>query len=301
MIRYPLTQTALVDLVNQACPSWWQRSYADTQVAIKSRQHNTARQYWGDVKSVFIRLQGSKCAYCEKPMAQGSFNNIDYDVEHYRPKSSCKIWPTDAAKKRLGIDYVVNSGRSRGYPELAFHLFNYAVACKVCNSPYKSDCFPILGAPNEHDYDAGVLNASERPVIPMPIGDWGEDPSSFLDFEGFIAVAKDQTPAVKRRAQILIDFFELNSRRDILVGRATAIALAYKHLREEVNLDLAISEAQAQEWVSGVQLDTAPFAAAVRAFVRKYEQDKTAAKKIAQLAVQFAVRSDVSLKATLDS
>jgi hypothetical protein len=182
MIAYPVSTEDLIKAINLESPAWFGKAYGDTIIAINTRKYDNSKSYWGDVKLAFIKLQSSKCAYCEKPMAEGEKSNIDYDVEHHRPKSRCRPWPDAKTKQRLKIDYSLNQGRERGYPELAFHPYNYIVACKVCNSPYKSDYFPLIGSPNESSFDPVELNQSEEPVIPMPLGKWGEDPASFLDF-----------------------------------------------------------------------------------------------------------------------
>ena len=37
---------------------------------------------WSETKQVYIELQHSKCAFCEKPLE----GRIEQDVEHFRPK-----------------------------------------------------------------------------------------------------------------------------------------------------------------------------------------------------------------------
>jgi hypothetical protein len=295
MIAYPISKDQLVTAIEKEAPNWFAKAYRDTQAAIASRQYDSSKNYWGEIKGAYTGLQNSKCAYCEKPMAQGDKSNIDYDMEHHRPKSRCRAWPDAKTKKRLKIDYAVNNGRERGYPELAFHPFNYIAACKVCNSPYKSDYFPILGSPNPSSFDPVELNRTEYPVIPMPMGDWGEDPSTFLDFEGFIAVAKSGDIKIKRRAEAFIDFFELNRRADLLVGRASLVLLCFYALQEVKSQVLAKSKADAQSWVEGYCASGGAYSAVATAFVRLYKQQPNLAKDYAKIAMVYINRKSQRL------
>ncbi len=307
MIHYPVTLTELVSAIDSALgtakrrQAWWAKAYGDFLRAVNQRTHNAKQTYWTDIKEAYITLQCNKCAYCETPMPQGSKALIAYDVEHYRPKSATTPWPTAEMIKSLGITYKVNAGRSRGYPELAHHPYNYAVACKVCNSPYKSSFFPILGKPDANSYDVAHLNKQEHPAIPLPLGDWGEDPGSLLTFEGFIAVPASNDELLRERAQVVIDFFELNRRPDLLLGRATAIVVAYQHLKELKHPDLASDVAMAQSWVDGDLSQTAPFASAVRAFKILFDTDEPRARTVARLANSYISKKSPALAQSLTS
>lgn len=293
MIHYALDHQALIDAINQELgsqakqDSWWRRAHADFQRAVQERRFEKTHAYWSEIKGAFIELQHHKCAYCERPMAQGPNRAIDYDVEHHRPKSQTQAWPDAATVQRLKITYQVGQGRARGYPELAHQPSNYAVACKVCNSPLKADHFPLLGQAHQDSYDIAELNRVEQPAIPLPLGDWGEDPSGFLDFEGFVAVAGSADPAQRLRAQVVIDFFELNLRPDLLLGRAQAIALLHEHLRETQQPVLAHDVAQAQAWLQADLADSAPYAAAARAFAKLNGRNPARAREVARLAHQY--------------
>lgn len=307
MIHYPVTLSELVSAIDSALgtakrrQAWWAKAHSDFLRAVNERTHDAKKAYWSEIKEAYITLQCSKCAYCETPMPQGSKALIAYDVEHHRPKSATTHWPTAEMIKLLGITYTVNAGRSRGYPELAHHPYNYAVACKVCNSPYKSSFFPILGKPDATSYVVAQLNKQEHPAIPLPLGEWGEDPGLFLTFEGFIAVPASNDQLLRKRAQVVIDFFELNRRPDLLLGRATAIVVAYQHLKELKQPDLASDVAMAQAWVDGDLSQTAPFAAAVRAFKLLYDTDESRAREIVRLANSYISKKSPNLAQSLAS
>lgn len=307
MIHHEVTLDELVGAINSALGNlkrqraWWAKAHRDFLRAIDEQTHNAKQAYWSDIKEAYITLQCFKCAYCETPMPQGSKALIAYDVEHHRPKSTTSPWPTAEMVTLLGIRYKVNMGRRRGYPELAHHPYNYAVACKVCNSPYKSSFFPILGEPDASSYHVEQLNQKERPAVPLPLGDWGEDPASFLTFEGFIAVPASDDAQLRKRAQVVIDFFELNRRPDLLLGRAAAIVVAYQHLKELNQPDLASDTAMAREWVDGDLRPSAPFAAAVRAFKLLFDTDELRAREVARLANSYISKKSPSLAKRLTS
>ena len=302
MIHYKIDQAKLVSEIDKESPNgiWWKKAKREFDRSIAAGAHDPNKEYWGEVKGAFMRLQNYKCVYCETPLAQGEKAKIDYDVEHHRPKSRVKPWPNSKTRKQLGITYSVSSGRGQGYPELAHHPYNYSVACKVCNSPYKSDYFPILGVPSAAGvFDLTLLNRGERTAIPLPLGDWGEDPSGFLTFHGFVAIPAGADQISKRRAEIVIDFFELNRRPDLLLGRAAAIAQIYSYLREVQLPNLAIDSVEATRWVDNAISDSAPYSAASRAFYDLFKNSPGKAKEIAKISARYIERKDPGLAAGL--
>ncbi len=101
---------------------------------------------WSEVKPVYMSLQRDKCAYCERKLASADFGGtIEHDLEHFRPKSSARPWPTTAISRERGLVYTFPTGKhhASGYYWLAYHPLNYCVACKKCNTPLKLDFFPI--------------------------------------------------------------------------------------------------------------------------------------------------------------
>jgi len=146
MIRIPVTPEELTRLIEEEAPGWSKRAAERTKQA-RRLQRFTGPGIWSEVKGVYMKLQHHKCAYCERPMAESPEAKLEYDVEHFRPKSRVTPWPDEDTAKRLRIRYKVRSGAARGYPLLAHDPRNYAVTCKVCNSPLKADHFPIDGKP----------------------------------------------------------------------------------------------------------------------------------------------------------
>jgi hypothetical protein len=304
MINYRVDIKKLTDEISRLAPNnnarWWKKAFKQYVASCKSKKHDKTKEYWSDIKSAYINLQFSKCIYCEKPLAIGKGENIDYDMEHYRPKGHVEQWPAALVLKRMGLRKAIVSGRTRGYPELAHHPMNYAASCKVCNSPNKQDYFPIAGLPSAHEIDIKKLNAWEKPLIPLPLGDWGDDPEQILDYEGFICMPKQGTaPSTIRRAKIIIDVFELNLRPDLLLGRATKVGRVYECLEECRAPNLATDAVQANRWLNTELGDASSFAATARALVREYRRDRASARRLAILAKDYAVTHEAALRGRL--
>jgi hypothetical protein len=134
--------------------------------------------------------------------------------------------------------------------------------------------------------------------VPAPTG---EDPSQFLTFEGYIAVPASNDEQLRKRAQVVIDFFELNRRPDLLLGRATAIVLTYQHLKELNQLDLAPDVETARSWVDADLRQTAPFASAVRSFKVLFDTDEPLAREVARLANSYISKKSSALAQSLTS
>jgi len=132
-----------------------------------------------------MELQGDcKCAFCERSLESKKYGKIEQDVEHFRPKASVKNWPVPAALKKLGVAPTAVPAGAKGYHLLPHHLFNYAAACKPCNSVLKKDYFPIAGAYATDGSDPAALTAGEQPYLIYPIGQVDDDPETLIDFHG---------------------------------------------------------------------------------------------------------------------
>src|SRR5262249_46576932 len=163
---------------------------------------------WSDIKDVYIRLQGSKCIYCET-MIEG---NIANDVEHYRPKAKVSPWKVPAWLGKAGLTTTkpATPQGDRGYSRLADEPLNYGASCKFCNSVLKKNLFPICGARQTFGKDPRRMK-SERPLLIYPIGGIDEDPEKLIRFVGM-----HPEPAVARgrrgyfRALATIEVFRLD-------------------------------------------------------------------------------------------
>ena len=128
----------------------------------------------GDVKTKLLVIYAHCCAFCEARV-----NKYD-DTEHFRPK------------------HEITGINTEGYYWLAVEWSNLLIACKVCNSDYKGNHFPIAGTrlmpPTTFDFNNATVVSdffrrnhiqsveleSELPLLLHPVLD---NPDDYLSFE----------------------------------------------------------------------------------------------------------------------
>jgi hypothetical protein len=274
-------QEPVLDQIRRDHPNWLGRAEAKREAAVAAGKVGDGDGIWSDIKGLFIRAQHYKCGYCEEPMAEiaeGKTEGIgvDYDIEHFRPKNRVQDWPSKGVlAERPGIDYAdrVAAGLAAGYVRLAFDPQNYLVSCKLCNSFYKGDRFPIAGRPESVAILRSELDAVELPLLFFPFGEDGDDPEELLTFEG-AAIGPRPTLAdhERLRARVVIDFFELDSRGGLLYGRSAVIKMLFPELERR-----GVPDADA--FVEALQSARFPYAACARAFVQLYDEDPEAARR----------------------
>ncbi len=248
---------------------------------------------WSDVKYLFMSIQNDKCAYCERKLAsQGDGGAAEHDLEHFRTKNPVKAW---SAPKE--IDFPTGGAIADGYYWLAFHLLNYCTACKKCNSGFKSNFFPIGGksckAPDE---PSPALLSSERPFLIYPLGDLDEDPEDLVRFRGLVAFPPAGDPLLKgkartdahrnRRARVVIAFFDLNHREELLWGRAERL----RNLEKALTLINTGSQAERRHAEDDLRRMTNGFSehtACIRAMIRLYQNDLKTARKLFQTVRKY--------------
>ena len=241
-----------------------------------------------------MKLQHHKCAYCERPMAEGAHANIDYDVEHFRPKSRVTPWPDAKTPKRLRIRYKVRSGVAKGYPLLAHEPRNYAVTCKPCNTPLKADHFPIDGKPSRVGQDLAKLDAEEKPLLIFPVGSHGAAPEELITFEGILPVPAKHARYDRKRAQVTIDFFELHLRSELRSGRAHLLVLLWDKL-QIARTGTPEQRKDAQEVLEAARQNFFPFAGCARAFLDLFAKDPVKAEAYYREAHRLVARKEPGL------
>ena len=82
MIRYALSEKELRRRIEMAKKGWLARAEAQTEQNAATNEPEFP-SLWSEIKQVYIDLQHSKCAFCEKPLE----GRIEQDVEHFRPKA----------------------------------------------------------------------------------------------------------------------------------------------------------------------------------------------------------------------
>ena len=291
MIKITISRDALLARITARRPRWLANAKKRARRAVAARHVDEADGTWSAIKSVFIALQHHKCAYCESPLAKPSADStdamsVDYDVDHFRPKNRVTPWPTgDVVRRRAGLDYAarVRRGAKAGYVRLAFDPTNFLAACKVCNTGYKRDRFPIAGRPDTRLLDRAKLDAKERPLLLFPLGDWGDDPAKHLSFIGPIVHVHARRGEGRLRARTVIDFFELDTREDLIEARCHLLMLLWPQLEARAKAR-SVDRPRARAFVVAATADRFPHAACARAFVALHERDRRAARRVFEAA-----------------
>lgn len=286
MIRYAITVQALNTAIAAEDPNWRNRTRQRTAACRRAKKFKGVAD-WSPIKAAYVKLQHSKCCYCEKRLEEETYGLGEHDVEHFRPKSAVRDWLTAAIRKEIGMlpKESRNQASKRGYYLLAYHPLNYAAACRTCNSSLKGSHFPILGRRRVTGAHPHLLQTSERPLLIYPVSDIDEDPEQLIRFEGIVAIPVAASVDRERhlRARGTIRFFHLNTGagRELLVrDRAEVIDSAWKSLRIiALNADQQeVAEAKAD--LVRMNKPSQPHANCVRSFLRLYQQDANRARAI---------------------
>ncbi|MDH0864250.1 hypothetical protein [Mitsuaria sp. GD03876] len=267
MRRYPIGRQKLLDDIEVERPRWLKRAEARTAQYVADGDYTGGKEFWSEIKAVYIRLQHEKCAYCETRLQGAAFAIKVHEVEHFRPKQSVKAWPSPSAAHLQGFvpPGPVGSASPVGYYKLAYHPFNYAIACTRCNSTLKSNYFPV-GGPRQTDGHDPSLMHGEKPLLVYPISDIDDDPEELITFEGVLAVPKRRSGPDRDRALVTIAFFQLNH-QDLTTRRAESLAALWLSL--EAMAALPAGHPMAAQYLAAIDRACAPggeFSACMRAF-----------------------------------
>ncbi len=138
---------------------------------------------WQDHKKHFSDVQHDKCGFCEAYVSATDHGA----VEHYRPKGSVSTLVEEGKEIDSGprlrgrrVAPFKHGPLCDGYWWLAYEWTNWLFACKICNSSWKLDLFPLAGAPKPRSTSPGV---DDRPLLLNPYGK--AEPSRHLRFTDF--------------------------------------------------------------------------------------------------------------------
>ena len=253
---------------------------------------------WGDIKDVFVRIQHFKCGYCERPMprpqrcpgeddAERRGGRREYDIEHFRPKGSVRRWP-DAG---LGTQYDFDTGDAMagGYSWLAHDCLNYLASCKTCNQDNKKDYFPISRNRGRACYDVSRLNDLERPFLVNPVGAGDVKPEDLIGFHGVLATPRGARGHKRRRGMIIIDFFGLNLRDDLILQRCNLVVAMWPYLERHRAGDPQEREDAARE-IERLTSSASQHANCARCFRDLHASDRAAARRFYTTARQRSER-----------
>lgn len=279
MIRHAIAPNELRRKINVKSPSWYGKARTLNMALPANPASSDFKSIWGDIKTVYMGLQGSKCMYCEMQV-EGSISN---DVEHFRPKAKVNPWkvPRYLAKAGLTTTAYTTSKGDPGYKNLAYHPWNYGASCKVCNSILKKNYFPICGKRQSGALDARRMR-SERALFIYPIGDQDDAPETLIGFRGLMP--EPLFPAGSHeyfRALATIEAFKLNDgveREELFSARAHFMRQLFSELETLRTSNSASRRLGAQSWID-VLLDVrSPHSNCLRCFSDTYAIDRPTAE-----------------------
>ncbi len=280
MIRHSIPAPPLVERVDAAVPKWRAKAAKRTCGFKQKKRYSEKSSIWSEVKPLYMTLQGeNKCVYCERKFGSVEASTVEYDLEHFRPKSHVDEWPVPQSLLQVGVIVTKPKATNTGYYLLPYHLENYSSSCKTCNTRYKLDRFPIGGAYSMQGTDPRLL-LSEQPLLIYPMGDWDIDPESVIEFLGFMPQAKSVSPDYLR-GLVTIAFFgldDIDMRSDLFRERAIIIVSMKPFLEDANNAGASAADrAAAQRRVDRFTSAKSPHANCARSFERLYKADRAAA------------------------
>ena len=287
MIRYPIEREDLIQRIRTLNSGWLARALERTEQYIDAQDYVGGSEFWGSIKQVYIELQHEKCAYCETQLQGAAYASKVHEIEHFRPKSSVKAWPE--RKKPAWSDFPAHIATGlpseKGYYALAYHPFNYAIACTRCNSSLKSNFFPLRGVREVALADPS-LSQAEDALLVYPISNVDTDPAQLIAFDGVLAVPRLLAGPDHERALTTIYFFDLNH-QDLTSRRAEMIGHLWNAL-ESRRLATDLPDRQfAQDTIAMVCSAAGQFSACMQAFQQLYQHDRPTARQKALYARQL--------------
>lgn len=292
MIRYAVSRAELLALIERERPGWLGRAAARTAGFRQAGKFSDKSPIWSEIKGVYIRLQGGgKCAFCERKLESEAYGRIEFDVEHFRPKSKVRAWNVPKALADLGVVAAAPPPGAKGYHLLAYAPFNYLVSCKPCNSTLKSDYFPVAGAYDTNGENPAALKSKEKPLLIYPLGTIDDDPERLIRFHGVSPQPVAARRSHKRsRALATIAFFRLDDvvgRENLILERAHVIASLCGDLEVLADGGSAARVERARALAASRTSPYSPHTNCARSFQALFQSDRAAAEALANAAARF--------------
>ena len=283
MIRYDYDSAAVSAAIAAIDKNWAKKAWNWTDALIVGGSFpSNAPALWSDVKPVFMDLQHNKCIYCERQFSNRDYGTIEWDLEHFRPKSTVAAWPD--ASRHPDLHYGFATGASSGgYYWLAYNLQNYAASCKVCNSTFKHIFFPVAKPRGTVAADPIALLA-EEPYICLPLGADDDDPEELITFVVTSAIPAAKSGRRRERGEVIIDFFGLNKRDELHRERARMIGTFGSFLKALADGHAGPTE---EALIARIDDPAIPHANCVRAFRRLWQDDEPLARRAHELCLLF--------------
>lgn len=285
MRRYDVARQQLLDLIGAEKSNWIGRARTRTSEYKQARAYTGGSEFWGEIKGVYIRLQHEKCAYCETKLQGAALASKVHEVEHFRPKSSVQAWPPSKRPDYLSDfapSWSLGPDSDTGYYCLAYHPFNYAIACTRCNSTLKSNFFPVRGPRDVNGEDPSHMQVEEALLV-YPISDIDEDPARIITFHGVTAMPAQSSGYAYERAVTTIRFFQLNH-EDLTTRRAALLMPLWLNL-EDLAQDAGGGNSQPKQRAVDRACDArSEFSRCMEAFRSLHQTDSAEAKRLAEFA-----------------
>ncbi len=270
-------------LINAHNSTWLNRAAERTATYKTAGKVTHSSHIWSEIKEVFMKIQGNKCAFCESELEGRTSGKGVHDVEHFRPKNRITKWQSSSEFDALGIA-ITDPAVSKGYHLLTYNLLNYSIACGPCNQALKRDRFPIKGDYNTDMENPSTESNAEIPLLLFPIGDVDIDCEDLISFDGAVpkTVAPNDLPF--ERAITTIDFFR--------IGRADERGRLFLERCEKIlSIDSILSEeddpADYDDILKNMIADYSKHASCARSYVELLKNDKTKAAEVLKEAKQF--------------
>jgi hypothetical protein len=292
MIRYPVTEAKLREMIERESPGWLKDAAARTKKFRQDGRYSEEKGNWSAVKGAYMDIQKNKCAYCEEEFESKLYGKIYHDIEHFRPKNGVKAWPPKSRRKefqKLGCDLATGDDWNEGYYLLAYHPFNYATACKACNSVLKKNYFPIGGPRGAQSANPKTLKG-EKPYLIYPLGSIdGDNPENLITFNGIHPQPKAKNGTHKYwRAWVTIHLFALDGRERLLKGRAERIIAL--DMARTIEKNPAVTPEERQRAADSIERLKDPSSAhsnCVRCFDALYQKKPAEAEEIVAKADEY--------------
>lgn len=289
MIRFNITYDELKERIRKEDASWLDDAEKKTEEFQRLGKYSESSTIWRRVVRIYMRLQHNKCAFCERKLeAPESGGTREFDIEHFRPKSSVKAWPTNKIIRELNLpdDFPRSKGCDKGYYLLPYHPLNYTVACKPCNSSFKSNYFPIRGNRNVNADDPRNLQ-DEQAYLVYPVGDFDDDPETIVKYNGVIAVPVKKEGESYDRARVIIVFFDLNDREEYFSERAEKISHLFQSLENFHHPPTEMHRKLAERAVIHLISEKSSHSNCNRSFKYLYENNKDKAIKVVKEIIKY--------------
>jgi len=287
VIRYAVSPAKLRAAITEVDEKWFTNTAAILAGLPSPPKSSDFKPLWSKIKGVYIELQNSKCCFCEK-LLEG---NIEQDVEHFRPKAEVKSWtvPPRLSAEGITVQQRADGLSEPGYWQLAYSPFNYAMACKTCNSTLKKNFFPIEGTRDSTATDPAQMDR-EKALLIYPIGAADADPEQLIEYEALSPVPKSASGFNRRRALVTIELFGLDdsSRRRLLFKlRATLVRLLFHELEGRATGTTPSQRQKHQTAIDTLTSSEIPFTNCLRSFERLYGSNQTRAEEVAEACLKF--------------